>query len=204
MADTTFEKCAIVILAAGKSSRFGSPKQLLPYKNKSLLSYSVEVALETGCKSVYAVLGASIELMREELKDKPVIIIENKEWEEGIASSIRCGVRKIMETTPMPDCVIFMVCDQPFITGSLLVSLLKKRNETGLPVVAGSYNNINGTPALFHKIFFPALMQLKDDKGAGKLIADYPGEVATVPFPGGITDIDTVSDYEQLKKENDR
>ncbi len=195
---TTNEKFAIVILAAGTSARLGSPKQLLTYKGKNLLRHSVDEALETGCQSVFVVLGANTDLMRDELKDKPVIIVENKDWQEGMASSIRCGLENISKTILRPDCVIFMVCDQPHVNSSLLLNLLEKRNETGMPIVASSYNDKTGTPALFHKNFFPALMELTGDKGARKLIADNPDKVATVPFPEGIKDIDTKEDYESL------
>lgn len=199
----TIENIAIVIVAAGKSSRLGSPKQLLSYKGKNLLRHSVDEALGTGCQSVFVVLGANSELLKKELKDKPVSIVENKGWEEGMASSIRCGLEKINATILRPDSIIFMVCDQPYVSSSLLLSLIEKKQETGMPIVAGSYDDKTGTPALFHKNFFPALMELKGDKGARKLISDNPEKVATVPFPEGVTDIDTASDYELLKKEND-
>jgi molybdenum cofactor cytidylyltransferase len=188
----------IILLAAGTSARLGSPKQLLTYKGKTLLNHAVDTALETGCQSVFVVLGANIDLMREELKDKPVILVENKDWHEGMASSIRCGLENISKTILMPDYVIFMVCDQPHVTSSLLLKLSEKRKETGLPIVASSYDGKTGTPALFHKYFFPALMELTGDKGARKLIADNPDKVATVSFPKGITDIDTKEDYKKL------
>lgn len=195
--------CAIVILAAGVSTRLGSPKQLLAYKGQNLLRHSVDTALETGCQSVFVVLGANMELLKKELKDKPVIIIENKNWEEGMASSIRSALQNITGTILRPDCIIFMVCDQPFVNSSLLLNLLEKKQQTGFPIVASSYAGKMGTPALFHKSFFPALMELKGDKGAGKLISDNAKKVAAVDFPEGITDIDTAADYELLKKEND-
>jgi molybdenum cofactor cytidylyltransferase len=194
----TIGNCAIVILAAGTSSRLGSPKQLLSYKGENLLRHTVDEALETGCQSVFVILGANIELMRKELKDKPVIIVENTGWQEGMASSIRCGLENITNTILRPDCVIFMVCDQPYVSSSILLNLVKKRNETGMPIVASSYNDMIGTPALFHKSFYPALMELKGDKGARKLITDNPEKAATVPFPKGIVDIDTKEDYEKL------
>ncbi len=197
---TTIGKCAIVILAAGTSARLGTPKQLLSYKGKNLLRHSVDAALETGCQSVFVVLGANIELLRKELKDKPVIIIENTSWEEGMASSIRCALENIARTILRPDSIIFMVCDQPFITTSLLLCLLEKRNETGKPIVASSYGDKSGTPALIHKSFFPALMQLKGDTGARKIIQEYGNDVVTVLFPEGVIDIDTLADYEALQK----
>jgi molybdenum cofactor cytidylyltransferase len=189
---------AIIILAAGTSSRLGSPKQLLSYKGKNLLRHTVDEALETGCQSVFVVLGANSELLRNELKDKPVSIVENTGWQEGMASSIRCGLETITNTILRPDSIIFMVCDQPYVSSSLLLNLVNKKNETGLPIVASSYDDKMGTPALFHKSFFPALMELKGDKGARKLIADNPDKVATVSFPEGITDIDTKEDFEKL------
>jgi molybdenum cofactor cytidylyltransferase len=188
----------IIILAAGTSSRLGSPKQLLTYKGKNLLRHSVDEALETGCPSVFVVLGANSELLKKELKDKPVSILENKNWEEGMASSIRCGLETIANTILRPDSIIFMVCDQPYVSSSLLLDLMKKKNETGKHIVASSYDDKIGTPALFHRSFFSALMELKGDKGARKLIADNPDKVAVVNFPKGITDIDTKEDYEKL------
>ncbi|WP_462222097.1 nucleotidyltransferase family protein [Ferruginibacter sp.] len=195
--------CAIVILAAGVSKRLGSPKQLLVYKKQNLLRHAVDTALETGCLSVFVVLGANMELLKKELKDKPAIIIENKNWEDGMASSIRAALQNITATILQPDSVIFMVCDQPFVNSSLLLKLLATKQQTGLPIVASSYAGKIGTPALFDKSFFAALMELKGDKGAGKLISDNADKAASVSFPKGETDIDTTADYELLKKEND-
>jgi len=195
-------KYAIVILAAGTSSRLGSPKQLLFYNGKNLLLHAVDVALETGCQSVFIVLGAHMELLRNELKEKPLFILENDGWQEGLASSIRCGLENVTKTMQGTDHIIFMLCDQPFVSSSLLLKLIEKRNETGMPVVASSYGDCLGTPALFYKNLFPALMELKGDKGARNIISNNPGKVAVVQFPGGIYDIDTVADYELLKKGN--
>jgi molybdenum cofactor cytidylyltransferase len=188
----------IVILAAGQSSRLGSPKQLLTYKGKNLLRHTVDEALETGCPSVFVVLGANSDLFRKELKDKPVMLLENADWEEGMASSIRYALKEITGTILRPDSIIIMVCDQPYVSSALLLDLVKQKNETGKHIVACRYNAQVGTPALFHRSFFPALMELKGDKGAKKLIADHPTQVATILFPDGEKDIDTKEDYESL------
>ncbi len=201
MANTTMNNVAIVILAAGESSRYGSPKQLLDYKGKSLLIHSVDAACGTGCEHVFVVLGARIELMKNELKDKPVVIIENEAWQEGMASSIRCGVKQVMKTIPVIDDMILMVCDQPLVSHSLLLKLIGMKKETGKPNIACLYGNNYGIPVLFHKSFFATLLELKGDKGARKLILDNMDKVATVPFPGGAIDIDTEEDYQLLKKE---
>ena len=94
-----------------------------------------------------------------------------------------------------------MVCDQPHITAVLLNKLLAVQKETGKPIVACSYSGVTGTPALFHKSLFPALLSLKGDKGAGKLLQQQTVSVATVPFPEGAIDIDTMEDYKKLNQQ---
>ena len=194
----TVEHCAIVVLAAGMSSRLGSPKQLLTYHGKSLIQHAINIALQTTMRPVIAVVGSNSIAARKEIENMNVEIIENKEWEEGIASSIRCGLGHVQKMNNNVDGIIFMVCDQPFISTKLLDTLLTEQNKTGLPIVASSYGNTIGVPALFHKIFFKELMELKGDTGARKLIRQHEGRVTSVAFAEGIIDIDTKKDYEGL------
>jgi molybdenum cofactor cytidylyltransferase len=198
MTKTGIEHCAIIILAAGASTRLGQPKQLLSYRGKTLLRHAVDQALGSVCEQVVVVTGAEGNRMKNELKNLSVRIAENPDWEEGMASSIRCGVETILRADQAIDGLILMLCDQPFIETSLLNRLLVKQKETGKPIVASHYGNRSGTPALFHKSFFPELMNMKGDRGAGNLIIDNAEKTATVEFPDGIKDIDTLEDYESL------
>jgi molybdenum cofactor cytidylyltransferase len=133
------------------------------------------------------------------LKNYPVTIVENKDWQNGIASSIKCGVEIILNVAPGTDGIIFMVCDQPFLDSSLLTELKEKQKRTDKPVVGSHYGNKTGTPALFHKTIFPDLLKLEGDNGAGKLIMNNPEKVATVEFPEGVFDIDTIEDYNKIQ-----
>ena len=199
----SFQHTAIVILAAGTSSRLGSPKQLLEYNGKTLLQHAIDTALATGCPKVMVVLGARADMLKTELANEPIEVLENKNWQEGMTSSIRYALQNITIAGFQPESIIFMVCDQPFVTSSLLMSLVEKGVETGLPIIASGYDDKAGTPAMFHKSMFPQLMDLKGDKGARALLAAQPEKVAIVPFPKGVTDIDTVADYKLLKRQND-
>ncbi|HYM94536.1 MAG TPA: nucleotidyltransferase family protein [Chitinophagaceae bacterium] len=194
----TVEHCAIVVLAAGMSSRLRSPKQLLRYQGKSLVQYAVDTALQTTMRPVVVVVGANSDAVKKEIERMNVEIIENKEWEEGMASSIRSGLNYAQKKDDKVDGIIFMVCDQPYVNGSLLESLLQEQHKTGLPVVASNYDDKLGTPALFHKVFFNELMELKGDTGAIKLIKQHEDLVTSVAFPKCIIDIDTKKDYEDL------
>ena len=189
----------IVILAAGSSSRLGKPKQLLLYNDKSLLQHSIDAAINSNGNSVLVVSGANEELISKEINKTGAHIITNKEWEEGMASSVRTGLDTLFKISPTTDGVIFMVCDQPYISSSLLNDLISTQQKTKKPIITSSYGETIGPPALFHKSLFNELMQLKGDAGARKIIQQHSYEVATVLFTNGKIDIDTKEDYEALE-----
>ena len=191
---------AIILLAAGSSSRMGKPKQLLRYNGDSFLSHMLNICIEVNTGKVIVVLGANAGLLENELNDKKVFKVINNEWAEGIASSIRCGLNALGEIEPSCDKVIFLVCDQPFVSASLLNDLINMHNETGKQIVASSYANTLGIPALFDKSLFPELKKLKGDTGAKKIILKHRDKVAAIRFPTGSVDIDTMDDYEELNK----
>jgi len=191
--------CGVVILAAGSSSRLGRPKQLLPYKEKKLLQHSIDVALDAAVRTVVVVLGANFSIIKKEINVHSASIVINDNWQEGMASSIRCGVNALMEINPVIDAAIFMVCDQPHVSAALLQNLLTKQKETQLPIVASMYANAVGIPALFHESLFNELLQLKGDVGAKKMMNKFPDLVATIPFPQGETDMDTIEDFQALQ-----
>jgi molybdenum cofactor cytidylyltransferase len=194
------DKTGIVILAAGISSRLGSPKQLLSYNGKTLLEHAVEEATKSEADFVVVVLGANADIILKEIDPGKASMVENKEWQEGMASSIRRGLNAILDKHAPVDGVIFMVCDQPFISAMVLNNLINTYKETGKPIVASNYGGAIGPPAFFHKLFFAELMQLKGDEGAKGIIQQHEDEVATVLFPLGEIDIDREEDYEKLVK----
>jgi molybdenum cofactor cytidylyltransferase len=187
----------IVILAAGASTRLGRPKQLLPWQGKTLLQHAVQTALTITTQPV-VVTGCNADQLVAGLNQTQVHIVFNPDWEQGIASSIRCGLQALLDRTPPPDQVIFMVCDQPFVSPGLLLDLVNERQKSQKSIIASAYAGTLGIPALFDQSMFPQLLDLQGDTGAKKLIQQHPDEVASVPFKEGEFDIDTVVEYEQL------
>lgn len=190
--------CGIVLLAAGSSSRLGRPKQLLQYKGKSLLSKAIDIATAASVHPLVVVVGANVDSVIKEINATNVVVAINKKWAEGMATSIVCGLKALLQKHPTTDSVIFMMCDQPFVTTAFLKNLITTWQQTGKPIVASGYENTVGTPALFDKIFFDELLQLKGDTGARKLIQQHKDEVVTILFADGKIDIDTEEDYENL------
>ena len=187
----------IVILAAGASTRLGRPKQLLPWQGKTLLQHAVETALTIATQPV-VVTGCNADQLVAGVDHTLVHIIFNPEWEQGIASSIRCGLQALLSRTPPPDQVIFMVCDQPFVTPGLLLDLINERQKSHKSIIASSYAGTLGIPALFDKTHFAQLLDLQGDTGAKKIIQQYSEEVGSVEFKNGELDIDTEVEYKKL------
>jgi molybdenum cofactor cytidylyltransferase len=192
-----------VILAAGSSSRMGSPKQTLQYRGESLLRNAALAALGAGCRPVIVVTGAHSELSRRELEGLDVREVLNRRWETGMASSVRAGVEGLADADA--GAVVLMLCDQPHVTAEVISGLVAAHRATGSPVVASTYGGSFGVPALFDKTLFAELRQLKGASGAKQVIKRHASEAHFSSFPGGEVDVDTPADFSRLlnPKEHD-
>lgn len=197
---TTNNQCGIVLLAAGASSRLGTPKQQLVFGETTLLQHSINIALGAPAAMVVVVLGAGVAGIDLPKPTDKLSFVVNNQWQEGMASSIRCGLSHLVQQYPQIQNVLFMACDQPYVSVELLHKLVTLQQETGKPVVASQYADTAGIPAIFHATLFPELMQLTGDRGARKLIERHRQDVTTVSFPQGQIDIDTGEDYQNLQK----
>ncbi|WP_293313113.1 nucleotidyltransferase family protein [Pedobacter sp. UBA5917] len=189
---------AIIILAAGNSSRMGKPKQLLNYKGKTLLQTVINEALKTHNTQIIVVLGSNAEEILAKHQNNQVDFVINKNWESGMASSIVAGLSSLIEKNTKIKNIIIAVADQVFIKMSTFNNLIEKHIKTGKNIIASSYAQTIGTPVFFGKDYFDALLSLKGTEGAKKLLKQYPLDVETVVFEGGEIDIDTATDYNNL------
>lgn len=190
----------IIILAAGNSSRLGQPKQLLQFNGKSLIRNVTEAALSLHAQSVVIVTGANEDAVSSELRNIKVHFAYNPDWQEGMGSSIRAGLSKLLSLNPSTDFIILAVSDQPFVTSDIFQKLVDQGNATNNAIVACSYQNVTGTPVLFKKKHFDSLLNLVGTAGAKKLLKQFESDVSVVPFLKGHVDIDTQEDYNRLLK----
>jgi molybdenum cofactor cytidylyltransferase len=188
---------AIILLAAGQSRRLGRPKQLLERAGESLLTKTVNAALGIEDIPVVVVLGAHAERMMPLLIDPRLVVVQNPDWPEGMASSVRCGLTVTRNRFSDTDGILVIVCDQPGLDTLALQRLIELQRNTGLPAAAASYAGRLGTPAIFHARLFADLMKLSGDRGARQLLQDLGPDVAVLPFEEGALDIDTEEDYQR-------
>jgi molybdenum cofactor cytidylyltransferase len=189
----------LIILAAGASTRMGTPKQLLAYRGCTLIRHMAEVAIASYCQPIAVVLGANAERIKPEISQLPIQIVENQQWEEGMSTSIRVGLEALLAMNPNLNAVAIALCDQPFVSSPTLERIVEAYHLTGKPIIASEYSGTLGVPALFNRTLFSELMTLKSTEGAKKLIKKHIHQVFSVPFPEGAIDIDTPKEYEQLQ-----
>jgi molybdenum cofactor cytidylyltransferase len=127
--------------------------------------------------------------------DRNLIVVENKGWRDGIGTSIRRGLEKLATDV---EAAVLLTCDQPFLDASIVRQLIAAQEETGKPIVASSYANTLGVPALFDRSCFDALLALPDATGAKAFILSRRDEVASIPFERGEIDIDMPEDLDRL------
>jgi molybdenum cofactor cytidylyltransferase len=190
-----------IILAAGVSSRFGQAKQLLVFRGETLVRRAVRSAVEGGCARVAVVVGSTRDRIETELRETSAIIVENSQWQRGLGTSIRFGLRHQLDSQPDLGAVVLLVCDQPFVDGRIIASLISEWEDSRKPIVACRYADTLGVPALFERARFKALLALSDTSGAKALIESCPTDVAQIEFEKGAVDIDTPADLEQIRME---
>ena len=197
------DNVGVVVLAAGSSSRLGQPKQLIKYKGKPLLQNILDHSQVLSFASKVLILGAHAEEIKKKINTGEFKVFINEQWEEGIASSIRKGVRSSMEINPDLENILFLLSDQPFVTSALMQELLDTHKKEGKTITGCRYEKTMGVPAIFNRQMFQELCHLNGDRGAKVLIKKYPGKVATVSFDLGSVDVDEPDDYTKLLKQND-
>ena len=147
---------------------------------------------------VVVVAGDTRALIEAELGETGAVVVANPEWRGGLGTSIRCGLQRLIASAPELDAVVLMACDQPFVDEAIVAALVAKSATTDKAIVASSYANTLGIPALFDRSCFEALLTLPDDSGAKALIESRPADVASIEFEKGAIDIDTPADFDRL------
>ena len=193
------KRVAAIIVAAGASRRLGRPKQLLLVRGEPLLQRAIRAACEAAASPVFVVLGANRELIENSLDLAAARIIVNERWDEGLASSIRAGIKAVESEAPEVAGVLLMTCDQPRVTAQHLVRLIDVFRRAPQAAVASVYADTRGVPAIFPRAALADLTTLHGDRGARGLLANPPWPVAEIPLEGGEVDIDRPEDLAQLK-----
>ncbi len=192
-----------IILAAGASTRFGEPKQLLRLKDKCLLDWVLDAALKSELNRIVLVLGYAhqkiLQALGEKLQHSKLLVAINPQYEKGQSLSLQTGLSKVKDDYPA---VMFLLGDQPMLNTAAINVLLERFWADEKDICVPIYQGKRKTPAIFRRRFYTQLMGIKGDMGARQLIDDNPDRVLGVEMEDPICffDVDTPQDFERLKK----
>jgi molybdenum cofactor cytidylyltransferase len=170
---------AAVILAAGESSRMGSPKALLSYQGRPFVEHLLEITRHPKVSLRRVVLGANAEEIREQLKLDPVTLVVNENWREGQLSSIRAALRSL--PAGLTDGVLLCLVDHPLITAALVRELIERFYASGKAIVLPTYNGKRGHPVIFSSRLYEELLKAPPETGARSVVWAHADEVLEVP-----------------------
>lgn len=175
----------------------GSPKQLLKWGDSTLLNHSINQAINSKANDVFVILGANHKTIGQSIIDARISVLVNDEWNLGMGNTISFGVRHIQELEY--NGILLMLVDQPLIDTAYLDKLIIGFEESTKSIIASSYYQGAGVPAVFDKSYYDELTALVGDKGAKQLILKHQEETEVIDSGNLLVDIDTDEMYKKAK-----
>jgi molybdenum cofactor cytidylyltransferase len=184
------------VLAAGPSTRFGSPKQLVRLGGTPIIHQAAARAASVAGHSVTIVLGADAKEIAPALRQSAATTVVNRDWEEGLSSSIRAAVRS---APPRCDGLLLTLCDQVAVTSDDLRRLFLAWRRHPILVVAALHGGAPGLPAIFPRWAFSDLLELRGDRDPRLLVRRSADRLVRVPMSNAGVDLDTPEDLLQIE-----
>ena len=192
------KKYAIIILAAGSSSRLGLPKQLISWNQSNLLNNTIQQACLLDDADVFVTLGDKYKVIADTIPHD-ISTFHHPNWQEGMGSTIAFSVKQIVDNNY--DGVILSVCDQPYISKNIFEKLISTFEKGDKSIVISEYKTASGPPTFFSSIHFKELLKLSGDNGAKVIIRKNATNVGNINFNNGDIDIDTENDVNRMNRQ---
>jgi molybdenum cofactor cytidylyltransferase len=190
-------RIAGVILAAGKASRMGTPKQLLPYKETTILGEVLKNALQSALDPLMVVLGFMADEIRRRIDFGTATVVIADAYDLGQSASLKAGLSHVPDDC---DGALFLLGDQPLITADIIDTLIAQYRRFNNDILIPTYGGKRGSPVLIGRPLFPQLHTLTGDTGGRVLFERFADRIMEIEVgqESICIDIDTPADYEKL------
>lgn len=183
-----------VVLAAGGSSRLGTPKQVLPYRNTTVLGASLDSARKCGFDQIIVTLGGAEQTVREAVRLEGIDVVVVEDFGTGCSASLRVALRHV---DPGAAGIVLMLGDQPGMDTETVRRTIAEGPAN--PIAVCRYTDGLGHPFWLSRSVFGELTQLHGDKGIWKLVHSGRFPVYELEVDGTVPlDVDTWADYRRL------
>jgi molybdenum cofactor cytidylyltransferase len=197
-------RVAAVVLAAGASTRFGSPKALAPLDGRPVLEHVLEAAREAGIDDIVVVLGHAADEVEDGIEWLDEQLVRNPD-PDLLSSSLQVGLAAAADLDPPVKAAVVLLGDQPRVRPEVIRALLATSRSSEEPVVVPAYAEDGGSnPLVIRREAFDLADEATGDRGLGPLLDGRADLVRRVPFPGSNPDVDTPADLAALGDETDR
>ncbi len=189
-----------MILAAGESKRMGKPKLLLPFREKTIIEIIVATVVSSKVEQTLVILGSAPEKIVQKIKNYPVKIVYNRDFRNGMLSSVQCGFKSLPEETRA---VLVVLGDQPSISTSVINELIDVYKSSGKGIVLPVYKKERGHPVLIDVKYGKEVENLSPEVGLRGTVYNHPEDILEVDVETSsiFQDIDYMEDYKkELKK----
>jgi molybdenum cofactor cytidylyltransferase len=197
---------AAIVPAAGMSTRMGQNKLFLTYNSKSLIVHAVDTLLSSEIDQVIVVVGHEAERVKESLRGKPVTIVVNPEYRDGLSTSVRAGLAAVPAEA---GAIMIFLADQPLLEPAdvkRLVCAFAEAKEHGKSIVVPFFRGQRGNPVILDSSYKESILEVVGDVGCRRVIKRNPDRVFAVEMETNhvVRDVDTLQDYEALTKSEDQ
>ena len=188
-----------VILAAGRSSRMGSLKQLLPFCGTTLIENVLNNLRKSQVDEIVVVLGFAADAIRLQIPLDGIKVVINEAYGEGMGTSVRAGIGQV---SPEAEAALVVLADQPFVRPETIDQLIGVYREQKPQIVIPVYQGFRGNPVLLDRSMFPELLGLSGDIGCRAVFGSHTENIVKAPVDdiGILLDIDTPADLESLQQ----
>jgi molybdenum cofactor cytidylyltransferase len=186
-----------ILLAAGRSTRMGQPKLLLPWGNIQLVRHVAQTALHSSLDDLIVVTGHRAEHVHAALDGLPVTLVHNAAFLDGQSTSVRAGIAALGDDA---QAAMILLADQPLLQPSTIDALIGTYHQHQSPIVAPRYNGQRGNPVLFDRTLFAELSMVQGDQGARLVLQAHTQhlQLVDVADEGVLLDLDTPENYQKL------
>ena len=184
-----------ILLAAGQSKRMGKLKQLMPFGQSTIVEQAVDNLLGSVVVEVFVVVGYKAEDVIKAIAAKPIRMVINPDYEQGMSTSIIAGLNLVHGGVQG---VMLALGDQPLVNSKTINILIEEFYNHDKGIAVPTYQGRRGHPIIFAIKYKEQLLKLKGDMGGRQIIKDHPDDVLEVAVDSEsvVADFDTTDDYQ--------
>jgi molybdenum cofactor cytidylyltransferase len=190
---------AAIVLAAGQSTRMGSPKMVLPWGKQTVIGQVISVLMTGGVDEILVVTGGAREEVENALKDNPVRLVHNPHFTSGeMLSTFQTGISALGEKVTA---ALITLGDQPGIEPTVVRSVIQTYQTNHAVIVVPSYQMRRGHPWILDRALWSAALELRKPATLRDFLNQNADLITYLPVETGsiLSDLDTPEDYARLR-----